>query len=94
MSEPQARGSYYLTAWRPDGPVDWGRDHMTGKRFLNPFLKVILSLIGMVAIGYQLYAWLMSGDSYDYLTIARALVFAGFTYLLVQSIRQIFHPNE
>lgn len=67
---------------------------MTGKRFLNPFMKIILSLIGMGAIGYQLYVWLVSGESYDNLTIVRALVFAGFAYLLVQSFRQILHPGK
>jgi hypothetical protein len=67
---------------------------MSGKKFLNPFLKVVLSLIGMLAVGYQLYVWLGSGEAYDKLTIVRALVFAGFFFLLVQSFRQILNPGE
>jgi hypothetical protein len=67
---------------------------MLGKKFLNPFLKIVLSLIGMIAVGYQLYVWHMSGAAYDNLTIVRALVFVGFSYLLVQSARQILNPGE
>ncbi len=67
---------------------------MSGKRFLNPFLKVVLSLIGMSAMGYQLYLWLGSDAAYDNLAIVRALVFLGFSYLLVQSVRQILSPGK
>jgi hypothetical protein len=67
---------------------------MSGKKFLNPFLKIVLSLIGMLAVGYQLYVWLGSGEAYDKLTIVRGLVFAGFFYLLVQSFRQILNTGE
>jgi hypothetical protein len=67
---------------------------MSGKKFLNPFIKAVLSLIGMFAVGYQLYVWLGSGEAYDGLTVIRALVFAGFFYLLVQSFRQILNPGE
>jgi hypothetical protein len=67
---------------------------MSGKRFLNPLLKIVLSLIGMFAVGYQLYVWIVSGTAYDNLTIVRALVFAGFFYLMVQSVRQILNSGE
>lgn len=67
---------------------------MSGKRFLNPFLKILLSLIGMFAVGYQLYVWYLSGAAYDNLTIVRALVFSGFFYLSVQSARQILNAGE
>jgi hypothetical protein len=68
---------------------------MSGKRFLNPFLKVVLSLIGMSAVGYQLYIWFGSGEPYDTLTIVRGLLFAGFLYLFLQSLRQLMsRPNE
>ncbi len=67
---------------------------MSGKRFLNPFLKIVLSLIGIFVVGYQLYIWLGSGEAYDKLTIVRGLVVAGFFYLLVQSVRQILDRDE
>ncbi|HMK35811.1 MAG TPA: hypothetical protein VK463_12135 [Desulfomonilaceae bacterium] len=67
---------------------------MAGKQFLNPYLKIVLSLMGAVAIGYQLYVWLGSGEPYDNLTVIRALVFAGFAYLLVQSCWQALYPDR
>jgi hypothetical protein len=67
---------------------------MSDKRFLNPFLKIVLSLIGIIAVGYQLYIWIGSGEAYDRLTIVRGLVVAGFFYLLVQSVRQILNRGE
>lgn len=62
---------------------------MAGNKFLNPLLKVILCSLGMIVMGYFLYFSMKDGAAYDHLTIARVLVFLGFTYLLVQSLRQV-----
>lgn len=67
---------------------------MVGKKFLNPILKIVICVLGMLAMGYFLYPSVLSGTFEDNLTIVRSLVFLGFTYLLVQSIKQILGRRE
>jgi len=67
---------------------------MAGKKFLNPILKIVICLTGMILMGYFLYPSVSSGNFEDSLTIVRGLVFLGFTYLLVQSIKQMFEPSD
>ncbi len=62
---------------------------MVGRKFLNPYLKITLCSAGMILMGYFLYSPIEDGTSYDYLTIARVLVFLGFTYLLAQTLREL-----
>jgi hypothetical protein len=62
---------------------------MAGNKFLNPLLKIVLCMLGMLAMGYFLYPEIESGNFSDNLTVIRALVFLGFTYLLVNSVRDI-----
>jgi hypothetical protein len=62
---------------------------MAGMRFLNPILKIMLCLTGMAVIGYFLYPSISEGNFWDGLTIGRGLVFFGFTYLFVQSLREL-----
>jgi len=61
---------------------------MAGKKFLNVYVKILLCLLGMGIMAYFIYPSVQAGEFSDYLTIARALVFLGFCYLLVQSIRE------
>jgi hypothetical protein len=70
------------------------RKAMAGKEFLNPILKTVICIAGMLAMGYFLYPSVRSGIIEDNLTILRALVFLGFTYLLVQSIKQMIERRE
>jgi len=67
---------------------------MAGKKFLNPILKIVLCLVGMMLMGYSLYGSIQAGEPSDRVTIVRALVFLGFTYLLVQSIKDLMTPGE
>ncbi len=67
---------------------------MAGNKFLNPILKMAICITGMFVMGYFLYPSVRSGTIEDNLTILRALVFLGFTYLLVQSIKQIIERRE
>jgi len=67
---------------------------MAGKKFLNPILKIVICVTGMILMGHYLYPSVRSGDFGDNLTIVRGLVFLGFTYLLVQSIKQMIAPSE
>jgi hypothetical protein len=67
---------------------------MAGKRFLNPYLKIMLCSAGMIVMGYFLYTSVWNGATYDHLTIARALVFLGFTYLLVQALRELLANSD
>ncbi len=62
---------------------------MAARNFLNPYLKIMLCLAGMIVMGYFLYTPFEDWATYDHLTIARALVFLGFTYLLVQTLREL-----
>jgi hypothetical protein len=73
-----------------DRKLDRARENaMAGNRFLNPLLKVGLCSLGMIVMACFLYPSMKDGAEYDYLTIGRVLVFLGFTYLLVQSLRQV-----
>ena len=67
---------------------------MAGKEFLNPILKIVICIAGMLVMGYFLYPSVRSGIIEDNLTILRALVFLGFTYLLAQSIKQMIERRE
>ncbi len=67
---------------------------MAGKKFLNPIFKIAICITGMVVIGYFLYPSVQSGTIEDSLTVLRALVFIGFTYLLGQSIKEILERRE
>lgn len=62
---------------------------MAGMKFLNPALKVLICALGMTIMGYFLYESLSTGALYDGMTIVRALVFIGFTYLLVKSVADL-----
>ncbi|MBI4965833.1 MAG: hypothetical protein HY913_21325 [Desulfomonile tiedjei] len=61
---------------------------MAGNKFLNPYLKMVLCLLGMALMGYFLYPAVQAGEFSDHMTIVRALVFLGFSYLLMQSVRE------
>lgn len=67
---------------------------MAGKKFLNPLLKIILCIIGMVVLAYHGSPAVMAGNFDDHMTIVRLLVFVGFTYLLVQSLREVLDRSE
>lgn len=67
---------------------------MAGKKFLNPFLRIAICIMGMLVTGYFLYPSVQSGTVEDSLTVMRALVFIGFTYLLGQSIKQMLERRE
>jgi hypothetical protein len=67
---------------------------MAGKEFLNPILKIVICIAGMLVMGYFLYPSVRSGIIEDNLTILRVLVFLGFTYLLAQSIKQMIERRE
>jgi hypothetical protein len=67
---------------------------MAGNKFLNPILKMAICIAGMFVMGYYLYPSVLSGTLEDNLTIMRGIVFLGFTYLLVQSIKQMLERRE
>ncbi len=67
---------------------------MAGKRFLNPLLKTVLCIVGMVVLAYHLSPDIMSGNFDDHMTLLRLVVFLGFTYLLVQSVRDVIDRPE
>ena len=62
---------------------------MAGRKFLNAYVKIVLCVLGMGIMAYFIYPSVQTGEFSDNLTIARALVFLGFGYLLVQSIREV-----
>jgi hypothetical protein len=62
---------------------------MVGKTFLNPILRLIICGAMMLVLGHYLYPALTSGDVSERMTIVRGLVFLGFTYLFVQSVREL-----
>jgi TRAP-type mannitol/chloroaromatic compound transport system permease small subunit len=66
---------------------------MAGLKFLNPILKIMICIAGMVIIGYYLYGSLSQG-LHETITLVRALVFAGFSYLLVQSIGELIKDKN
>lgn len=65
-----------------------------GKEFLNPTLKIVLCLAGMLAMGYYLYDAVQSGTFSDNLTIGRTLVFLGFTFLLARSVKDMIGRSK
>ncbi len=62
---------------------------MAGKRFLNPLIKSIICIAGMAIMGLFLYPSFQQDTEWDTMFYLRVLVFLGFLYLLVQSIRQL-----
>jgi hypothetical protein len=66
---------------------------MAGKKFLNPYLKVGLCLIGLTLMGYFLAQQIQSGDDYDRLFYFRAIVFGGFLFLLIRSITDMLNRS-
>lgn len=62
---------------------------MLGKEFLNPTLKIVLCLAGMLVMGYYLHDAIQSGTFSDNITILRGLVLLGFTFLLVRSVMDL-----
>jgi len=67
---------------------------MAGKKFLNPYAKVVICALGMACIAYFLYPSLISGDFTERQTIFRAMVFLGFAYLLVRSVLEIVRKSS
>lgn len=66
---------------------------MAGLKFLNPILKMMICIAGMLIMGYYLYESLLQG-LYETITLVRALVFVGFSYLLVQSIGELLKDRN
>ncbi|AFM23041.1 hypothetical protein [Desulfomonile tiedjei] len=66
---------------------------MAGLKFLNPILKIMICVAGMVIMGYYLYDSLAQG-LYETITLIRALVFVGFCYLLVQSVGDLMKDKK
>jgi hypothetical protein len=62
---------------------------MATKDFLNVYIKIALCLLGMGLMAYFIYPSVQAGEFSDHLTIVRVLVFLGFSYLLVQSVRKL-----
>lgn len=62
---------------------------MTGKRFLNPAAKIVLCALGMLIMGYFLVSSVLSESFGDKTDVARVIVFLGFTYLLIQSVKDL-----
>ncbi len=70
---------------------------MAGKKFLNPFIKIIICLLGLLILGYFSHASLrevvLGGGSADKILVVRLLVMIGFLYLLAQSVREIMKKD-
>jgi len=62
---------------------------MAGKRFLNSYLKIVICVLGMAAMGYYLYPAFETGDLTEKLNVIRGLVFIGFAYLFIQSVKEV-----
>lgn len=60
---------------------------MGGLKFLNPLTKIILCTLGMAVMGYFVYGAFLNGELYETTNIVRVLVFLGFSYLLIQSLK-------
>jgi hypothetical protein len=67
---------------------------MAGKKFLNPLLKSTLCALGMIILGYFLYPSVSTGTIEDGTTLLRLIVFLGFGYLLVQSLRDVLSNSS
>jgi hypothetical protein len=66
--------------------MKWGTS-MAGKKFLHPLLKMVLCVVGILTMGYFLHHSFEQGTWTEWTNFVRGLVFLGFAYLLVQSIR-------
>jgi len=62
---------------------------MAGKKFLNSYLKIAICVLGMAIMAYFLWPAIQEGKLSENLTMVRGLVFLGFGYLLVQSVREL-----
>jgi len=62
---------------------------VAGLKFLNPLVKVILCTLGMAVMGYFLYDAFLRGELNETTNVVRALVFLGFSYLLIQSLKDL-----
>jgi hypothetical protein len=62
---------------------------MAGNRFLNSYLKIVICVLGMAVMGYFLYPAIEAGTLTDKLNLIRGLVFIGFAYLFVQSVKEV-----
>jgi hypothetical protein len=73
------------------------RTLMAGKKFLNPFIKIIICLLGLLILGYFSHSSLREvvlGDgSADKILVVRLFVMIGFLYLLAQSVREIMKKD-
>lgn len=68
---------------------------MAGKKFLNPYVKIILCSLGIVVMGYFLYQNIQAGELYVGTPLIRALAFVAFLYLLIQTLRDLLgHRNQ
>lgn len=85
------------TTWTFDWPNPWRMGmrrpqsgcRMTGKKFLNPGSKIALCAVGMLIMGYFLVSSALSESFGDRTDIVRVIVFLGFTYLLIRSVRDL-----
>ena len=62
---------------------------MAGKKFLNPYVKVVLCALGAACMGYFLYQDIQAGELYVGVPLMRAIALAAFVYLLVSSLRDL-----
>ncbi len=62
---------------------------MVGKKFLNPFAKVVICFLGAAFMAYYLYQNIQAGEFYVGMPLLRACVLVAFLYLLFRSIRDI-----
>ena len=67
---------------------------MAEKRFLNPIVKSFVCVAGMAIMGIFTYPVLRDGIERDSMFYARSLVFCGFAYLLIQTIKQVLHREK
>ena len=71
---------------------------MAGKKFLNPTLKIIICLFGIILLGYfiiePLNEAIFHNGPVDRFLVGRILVVIGFLYLLIQSGREIVSNRE
>lgn len=59
---------------------------MAGKKFLNPYVKVVLCSLGAAFMGYYLYRDVQAGELYVGAPLMRAVALVAFVYLLVKSL--------
>jgi hypothetical protein len=63
---------------------------MAGKKFLNPTIKIMICLLAIAVLGYfVVQEAIFQNDPVNKFLIGRILVMIGFTYLLVQSLREL-----